>query len=785
MKSRARMRSRALGAIFLVGSVTAAKAQMLAFRTTGAMIRDLQQRTLLPTLDQGNPLEPTGFGKEELGTKGQIPEPESDDKSFQIIKQGQSKQSHGDVEMSGGVEFMYHGYHVFADSVEGNLNTNIFSLKGDVKLIGKDAVVTGAQVTVDFDQKIYHAIDSRADLKPSLVGGAFIKDLYAHGKESYGSQNESQTMFGGITSCDLLRPHYEIDGDNIIVRPGKRAIFRKARIKLFGRTILKLNYLSIPLDDKSYNNTPEVGESQQEGYFIKTRWSVPLPNNMDLLTRLDYMSKLGVGIGADWLYKSQVLNGRLEVYTITGPGQMVKINDEHQQKFKWGTLVVDSDYENNNYLTQPGAVLQSERALLTFPQHNGAVTKLSINESTNSSNGTSSSSEDIGVSDARKFGQNIATTVDIDYQTSGTTYQQFGGPSVTTTQENLNVKGDVQDDLTKATAELLYQRQIPIGSTMAVFGSNDQTPVLSLSSDAKRLMGNTFASNWPFKTSVSIGEFSDQFGTGQITRDAFDLAFQHPDRSQGPLHSDISGEFKQGVYSDGTAEYVLNFADVESYKFGQLTSLNFHYNYLRPYGYSPLSIDTTGRQNNATIDLSYKPIKTLSIGAQSGYDLNLLAQSEPAWQPVGIRMEWQPKDYFLLRTQAMYDTLQCAWSNIRIDTSYKPGATFLSVGSYYDGIRHTWENANLFLDNLTWGKTKLSAILTWDGYLQQFDNMQFSLTYDLHCAEAVFTFQQQNNGFEPGRTFMFFIRIKALPFSSPFGAGSRGQPLGTGTGTSF
>jgi len=687
--------------------------------------------------------------------------------------------------MSGGVEFVFHGYHVFADSAEGNLTTNIFSLRGDVKIVGKDAVVEGAQVSIDFDKRIYHAVDSKSDLKPTLLQGAFLKDLYAHGKESYGSANENQTLYGGITSCDLLRPHYEIDGDNIIVRPGKRAIFRKARIRLFGRTILKLNYLSIPLDEKTYNNLPEVGESQQEGYFIKTRYTIPLPGDTDLRSRLDYMSRLGVGIGEDWLYKNKTLNGNLDVYTILGPGEMVKITDNHQQKFKWGTLVIDSDYENNNYLVQPGAVIQSERALLTFPQHNEAMTRLTLSESGSSSNGLSSTSDQVGISDTRKFGSKLATTLDVNYQESTTSYQVPGAANSSTTQQNVNVKVDAQDDLTKATAELLYQRQIPIGSTLAVFGSNDVTPELSISSDAKRLVGDKVAQNWPFKTEMSIGQFSDELGNGNVTRDEFDLKFQHPDRSTGNFHSDITGEFRQGIYSDGTAQYLLNLGDVESYKVGSNTSFNLRYNYLRPYGFSPVGIDQSGRQNAATMDLSVKPIKTLSVGVQSGYDLTMLQIQEPAWQPVGIRMEWQPKDYFLLRTQAMYDTLDGAWSTIRIDTSYKPGATFLSVGSYYDGIRHTWENANLFLDNLTWGKTKLSAILTYNGYTQQFDNEQFSLTYDLHCAEAVFTYQVQNDGFEPGRTIMFFIRIKALPFSSPFGAGTRGQPLGTGTGTSF
>ena len=781
------MNSKVIGALAILGTASVVHGQMIAYRATGTMIRDLQEQGLLPTYDPGFPLQPTGFGVADTGRTGKIPEPETDDKSFQILKTGSSHQDHDLVEMTGGVEFMYHGYHVFANIVVGNLSTSIFTLQGEVKLIGKDAVVNGDQVTVDFAKDLYHAVDSKAVLQPKILGGSFIKPLYSHGEESYGSGTEQQTLRGGITSCDLLHPHYEIEGESINVRPGKRAIFRKARIKLFGRTILKIPYLLIPLDNKSYNNTPQVGYSDQEGYFIKTRYGTPLGPNTDLYTRLDYMSKLGVGIGADYLYKNEVVHGVLQVYTIEGPGSMVKIADQHEQKFAWGTLALDSDYENNNYLVQPGTVLENEKALLSFPQHNNAMTKLSLSYSGSSTGALSSSSESVGVSDQRKFGSKIATTVDVNYQTSATTYQSTvaGSPNVTTTQQNLNVKFDGTDDLTKATAELQYQRQIPIGSTLAVFGSNDMTPEVSLSSDAKRLMGDSFAANWPFKTSMSIGEFSDEFGTGHITRDSFDLKFQHPDHGLGLFHSDFSGEFRQGIFSDGTAQYLLNFADTESYRVSKDTSVNFHYNYLRPYGYSPLSIDQTGQQNNATADFSIKPIKTFSIGAQSGFDMLRLQQSQVAWQPVGVRMEWQPKDYLLMRTQATYDTFQGAWSNVRIDTSYKPGATFLSIGAYYDGINHNWSNINLFLDNLTWGKTKLSAILTWDGFTNQFDNQQYSLTYDLHCWEAVFTYQQQNTGFEPGRTVTFMFRLKALPYSSPFGTGTRGQPLGTGTGTSL
>jgi hypothetical protein len=40
-------------------------------------------------------------------------------------------------------------------------------------------------------------------------------------------------------------------------------------------------------------------------------------------------------------------------------------------------------------------------------------------------------------------------------------------------------------------------------------------------------------------------------------------------------------------------------------------------------------------------------------------------------------------------------------------------------------------------------------------------------------------------GFRPGRQVFFFVRLKALPFTSPFGVGSFGQALGTGGGVRF
>jgi hypothetical protein len=107
------------------------------------------------------------------------------------------------------------------------------------------------------------------------------------------------------------------------------------------------------------------------------------------------------------------------------------------------------------------------------------------------------------------------------------------------------------------------------------------------------------------------------------------------------------------------------------------------------------------------------------------------------------------------------------------------------LGARYDGIRKVWSSANLYVENIKIGRTSFSAILTYNGFTKQFDSQQYSFIYDLHCAEAILVYTQQNTGFRSGKDVALFIRLKAIPFDIPFGFGRRGQPLGSPGGVGF
>jgi LPS-assembly protein len=765
-----------------------ASAQFTGYDVLERSLRGLQEQNLLPRPQQLNPLHPEGHPglppktptEPALRDQGSLPGTEDEGQPFKIIRSGRQRQRGNKIEISEGVEFVYRGYHVFADSAEGDLKTNIFTLSKNVQIIGSDTVIKGDRVTVDFERRTYRSYDAESQLSPKLVGGKLLDNVYIKGRESFGSERETRSFGADLTTCNLEHPHYDIEGEDVVVRPGIRAIFRKAKIRLFGRTILRLPFLSVPLDERTYDNLPVVGQSQDEGYYIKTNYGIPLKGESELRSRFDYMSKLGIGYGADYAYTAPRLQGFLRYYGISGQANTMNLSNQHQQQLGWGTLTLNTDIQKNNYLTAPESVILQNRALLTIPR-GSATTRLGFTRASNQTQGFSTVNQSISLSDERSVFGKVRTAVDLNWLTNKQDYQSQPGQ----TREQLDFLFRAQEDLPKGLASLEYQRSIPIGDTKDFFSGSDRTPVVTFASDARKLMGEKFAQRLPFRTELSLGEFQDLSGNDHVSRGSFDFVFQKPDRSRNRFQADYNGQFRQGIYSDDTAQYVLNFGSQMRYRLGRDTSANLRYNYLRPYGFSPLQQDRTGRTNLVTTDVSYRPLRTFLVGAQTGYDVNRLETSDVAWQQLGIRTEWVPTNYFLFRTLSTYDTFQGTWSSVRLDLGYQPGATLLTIGTRYDGVRKVWSNVNVFLNNLKVGRAKLSAILAYNGYTKQFDSKQYTMIYDLHCAEAVLTVSEMNTGFRPGREIQFFIRLKAFPFDSLFGTGRRGQPIGTGTGRDF
>ena len=184
-----------------------------------------------------NPLAPTDSAP--LPPRdGTLPPPEQDKREFKLIRSGTFSQRGNRLSISGGTEFLAQGYRVFADTAEGDLGTNIWNLTGHVKVVGSGSVVNGERVTADLANRSYRAYDANTQLSPSLIKGQIKSDLYTKGRESFGTTGETRTYDGSVTTCDKPEPHFELEADDTVVRPGRRAIFRRAHLKVFGHTVL-------------------------------------------------------------------------------------------------------------------------------------------------------------------------------------------------------------------------------------------------------------------------------------------------------------------------------------------------------------------------------------------------------------------------------------------------------------------------------------------------------------------------------------------------------------------
>ncbi len=697
------------------------------------------------------------------------------------LKNADASTYRGDeVTLTGNVAFGFREFEVTCDQAQGNVKTEIFLLKGNVFVKGPGLNYEGKELLINFKDKSVQFVGASTTIQPELIKNGVTDNIYISGQSGTASETRYSLDRGTCTTCNLPRPHYHLTARSIEVMPEDRIILRDARLKILGSTVLRLPYMSIPLDYRAPRYIPEMGQSPDEGYFIKTRFGVGLEGNELLDARVDYMTKLGFGLGGDFSYLDSNIRGNLRAYNLFGPQPSSTVNLMHWQRLGSANLQVNADYSNRNYLTSPNNTLLNFRNLLTIPLL-GGQTRVAFNFSSNRSSSFRTTSQNLQVGDTRTWRGGLRTTIDANLSS-------YDSRSGTFSQERrvLEVNGRASQRFSSMDAELAYQRTIPISEIVNFFSATDQTPLLTLRTDLNRLSGRPSRGGFNLLTDFSLGELIDAVKRKPVGRANMEVILPQQSLRAGILTWNTAARFKQSFYSDDTAQFVFGTDSNVGIKLGRDSVINVRYNYLRPQGYTPLNIDRTGRSDLFGGDISLKLTPTVLVAAQSGYDLLAKDRNQPSsWQSVGARLEWLPNQSFGIRTSATYDTFTQIWNSVRIDSNIIRGSTKFYVGARYDGQRSTWGAINLIGEGLRWGRLTTNFLLSYNGYTEKFESRQFSFVYDMHCTEALLEIIDNQTGFRNGTSIAFYIRIKALPFATPFGRGTRGQGFGTGTGVNF
>lgn len=724
-----------------------------------------------------------GFAKsiEKISVKkadGQLPAKNPKiGETFKLIHADKWEGRGDEVAARGHVHATYQGYEIFADAIRGSKTTRVFRLEGGGKLVGESETIVGEVIVIDFKSGNFAFEDGRATLKPDRLEKKTTGDLYIKAEGAAGNEFDFTAEKGRATFCDLDNPHFELNYDTARILPGKRAELRSVGLEILGKTVLKLPMIVVPLNRNAPKYLPEVGQSVDEGYYIKTRISTPVHGEDYIDTRIDLMSKLGAGLGLDYFYTNPNRNGKLSAYTLTGSQKSHVLSAQHQEKVGAGSLALSTNYQQSDYLTAPGSTLWNTNAMYQLPWA-GGNSRLTFSQYSNKSAGFRSTNEVLGFADDHTIG-GILSRFEASLNTSNSS---FGTES--TRSERVDLRYGASADARSFTADLVYQRSVPVGKSENFYSSSDITPMLSLRTSAQQLFSGKNARVVPFSLEASIGELVNPTSTDQnkVTRIFFDLGFRRSEKSGEKLTLDWGSRFKQGLYSDDTAQYILNYDGNLTYNFARDSSFSVNYGYLRGFGYTPLAIDSAGRNDAFAFNLDYKPSRTVTLSAQSGYDVFQSSVSEVPWQYVWLRSQWKPGDWMNLNASASYDTFNTAWSNLRLDSEFVVGSTRLNLGARYDGLRSQWAGFNVLVDGFRLGKVRTNLLLDYNGYTKQMDSQHYQFIYNLHCAEAVFEIIDNQVGFRAGRTFAFYFRIKAVPTNTGFGSGTRGQSIGGGYG---
>lgn len=685
------------------------------------------------------------------------------------------------IRAEGSVIISFRGYDMRADEIVGDKSTEVFLLKGAARVVGEGNEITGREIEVDFRRNVFRYLSALARLSPSTVGGGVQTDMFVGGSVGIGTSKEIRSQAGSLTTCELEGPHFELKSRSTVIVPGRYAKLNSVTLEILGQRVFWLPMLIVPLQRNPDRYLPEFGQSPDEGYYLKAKFGTPLRRDDYLEHRVDLMQKKGVGLGTDWVYdRGPALTGRASAYVLRGPQPSSQLSLDHRMRLGGGDLTASAQYQQTNFLLAPQNTFLTTRAQYVFPLL-GGQTRLGYNRSSNQSPFFSSINQGWSFGDQRKIGRFLSTSLDLNFNSSESRSQGGFGQK----NEMLDVRFGSQLELPAFSADLKYNRVVPVEGQVFASGA-DQTPAITLATTTRRLLGQKKGRLFPLNMEVSGAEMYEAGRDDPLKR----LSLRADSRSTwntGPFQLDYGGRFVQGMYSDNTAQYILNYDARASLKFAGQGTFNLNYRNLRAFGFTPLSIDRTGRSDSFDADLSWRPIRSLQLSGSTGYDVLQSSRGFVPWQFISLRGEWTPSKSARVRASSAYDTFSTVWSSFNIDADFMvQGARFI-VGARYDGRRKQLAGASIIAGNLRWGRIKGSVLADYNGYTKQVEALQYQLIYDMHCTEAVIEVVDNRIGFRSGRQIGFYIRLKAFPSFSGFGIGRRGQAVGTGGsfGTGF
>lgn len=703
----------------------------------------------------------------------------------------------------GHVEVHYRGYVLNSDRADIDLNTGDTKFTGNVLLHAPDGqTVEGGQdgvLRLNLRKGTYSIIGARSTVPPEDLSIGIIEPIYIYGGTITGRNGLIDARGSSFTTCDFAEPHYLFKAKQIYIIPGRRLVAKNVTLYHKNRRILTIPYFFVPLNQRFARQTifPLIGQTPDEGYFIKFAIGYALSDSLPGIIHLDAMQYKGLGTGFEQSYgnpaKPKTGTGVVSLYRLydnqTGLTNLTG-NLRHQEQLGTIGVSVNSQFQQNSYLA--GASQSSaQNTQVNLTRSVGNLTS-SLMTSLDTSNYGAGATQSL----ASSFSQTFQPTSKEQLITKFT-YTQNSSPSYTgangatshrefDTNIDYTQKGKVYD------LEILGVDYAQIGHSdtgSGYFGGVERLPEIRFATDGAR--ANWLRQYLPKTTSLalSFGDFIEQYSKTNTQKADMSLDLGSTTKTLNPRNSvTYRGAFEQAFYGDGAAEYTLNGQAAYRLRIGSKSSAGATYTYLRPYGYTPFAFDQVGKTNMASLSLNYQETKQLQVTLATGFDFNrtkgFAGQPATPWQNAALQTIYSPSSIFRFRTTASYDlnrnTLLDLTNAVRVRAH---DGLALDLASQYSPQQHEFSNIYgsldlpFFRDPSEDAGYRLRAIGGYNGYTKKFDYQGLALTRSWHDLEASLVYQNTPQGLRPGSSIIFNLSLKAFPSYQPFGVGQFGQAL--------
>jgi hypothetical protein len=764
-----------------------------------------------PSAPTGGPLPPTTQETPlpgSAGTSGMAQPSMYDPDQLYYTADTTEETTQGTVIGRGNVQINYKGYVLTGNQAELDTNRGIATFSGPVHLVAPNGQIADVgpdgRLRVNLNRGTYTLTGTRSVIQPEQIQAqiGLIQPVYVYGGTVRGRPGFIDIRNGQFTTCDFPDPHYSFGARQAYIIPGRRLVGRNVSFYRKGHRVFSIPYLFLPLDQRLARQTlfPTVGQTPDEGYFIKFAFGYALAAALPGILRLEEFQKKGTGLGFDQSYGTSDRptrgSGQFTIYNLYDKSRGVDdLNGSlnHTQRLGTVNATLNTQFQQNSYFAGLSKS-QSQNTTLGLTRNVGNLSTSLLTTLTQNSFGFGRS-------------QTLTSSLDNTYQPTGSSqletrfdFSQFtspgfaggGGDSRQELDSNLDYRNrgklfDLEVLATKYT-------QLASSSSSRFFGGLERLPEFRLATDALR---SSLLRRFLPKTTrmdLSLGAFNEPSSLTKSQRARFNLDLgTTTQKITGRSTLDYGGSFQQGVYGDNTAQYVLNGQSAYRLRVGNKSTLGATYTYLRPYGYTPFQFDYTGNTNLAGLNLAVQESRAFQLAVGTGYDFNRL-KSTPGFratpfQTVSAQALYTPFQALRFRTTLSYDLNNSRLLDLTNFLRIR-GSDLLALdlsGRFSPDLhRYTTINGNLnlpfFRDRREDAGYRLRAIAGYNGITSRFDYKGLAVTRSWHDYELNLTYQDTPNGLRPGSTFNLTFRLKAFPAYEPFATGQYGQALDTGIG---